>query len=98
MSNLGADGGSVSAAPKKRVELAIIILNYKTPDFVRDCLQSLEGEITGDIQVIVVDNASNDGSAAKIREVIATRGYGGWARVLESPANRGFAAGNNFGI
>jgi GT2 family glycosyltransferase len=76
----------------------IIILNYKTPELVVDCLDSLKDQIEPGISVIVVDNASNDGSVERIEEAIASNGWGGWARVLCSPVNGGFAAGNNLGI
>lgn len=78
--------------------VAIIILNYKTPDLVIDCLQSLEDQIEPGIDVLVVDNASNDGSAEKIEAQIETQQWGSWARVLRAPVNGGFAAGNNIGI
>lgn len=78
--------------------VAIVILNYKTPDLVVDCLQSLEEQIEPGVDVIVVDNASNDGSAEKIEARIDAAHWGSWARVLRSPVNGGFAAGNNLGI
>ena len=65
--------------------VAIVILNYKTPDLVVDCLQSLEEQIEPGVDVIVVDNASNDGSAEKIEARIDAAHWGSWARVLRSP-------------
>ncbi len=50
------------------------------------------------VEVVVVDNASPDGSADRIEGHIARLGWGDWARVLRSPVNGGFAAGNNLGI
>lgn len=48
-------------------KLAIIIVNYNTKDILRDCLKNLEYFVTSSVitphQVIVVDNASKDGSA-----------------------------------
>ncbi|MFI5319420.1 MAG: glycosyltransferase family 2 protein [Myxococcota bacterium] len=82
------------------LDLAVILLNYRRADLVLDCLASLEPECRGapGICVIVVDNASGDGSAARIAEAIGARGWGGWARLVESPVNGGFSAGNNVGI
>jgi N-acetylglucosaminyl-diphospho-decaprenol L-rhamnosyltransferase len=80
------------------IELGIIILNYRTPRLSSDCLDSLASEIAPGISVVVVDNDSGDGSADAIDEHIAARGYGSWARVLRSPINGGFSAGNNLGI
>jgi GT2 family glycosyltransferase len=81
----------------REAKLAIIILNYRTPRLVGDCLDSLAHQIDSDSLVIVVDNASHDGSAAAIRAFIEERRYD-WVTFLESPTNGGFAAGNNFGI
>ena len=78
--------------------VAIIILNYKTPDLVVDCLQSLEKQIAPGIEVVVVDSASNDGSVERIEAQIEANQWGAWVRVLCSPVNGGFAAGNNLGI
>jgi hypothetical protein len=78
--------------------VGIIILNYKTPDLVIDCLHSLKDQIEPGIEVVVVDNASNDGSPERIEEAITSNEWEPWARVLCSPVNRGFAAGNNLGI
>jgi hypothetical protein len=50
------------------------------------------------IKVIVVDNASGDGSAERVEQAIAQRGWSTWATMLRSPTNGGFAAGNNLGI
>ncbi|HEY3284791.1 MAG TPA: glycosyltransferase family 2 protein [Armatimonadota bacterium] len=44
------------------------------------------------VEVVVVDNASSDGSAGMVREEFP------WARVLENARNLGFSAGNNRGI
>jgi N-acetylglucosaminyl-diphospho-decaprenol L-rhamnosyltransferase len=81
-----------------RTELAVIILNYRTPDLVVGCLDSLRPEMDAGIRVIVVDNFSEDGSADRIESHITRAAYGDWASVLRSPANGGFAAGNNLGI
>jgi len=81
-----------------QLKLAIIILNYKTPDLVLDCLVSLENEIAPGIKVIVVDNDSNDGSVDRIEADIASNRWRGWVSVLRSPLNGGFSAGNNLGI
>ena len=80
-----------------QTELAIVILNYKTAEFTNDCLDSLAKEVEPGIAVVVVDNASPDGSGDAIAAHIERRGYGGWAQLVRSPVNGGFAAGNNIG-
>jgi N-acetylglucosaminyl-diphospho-decaprenol L-rhamnosyltransferase len=79
-------------------KIAIIILNYKTPNLVVDCLHSLKDQIEPGISVLVVDNASNDDSAEYIENNIVSNDWQNWARLICSPINGGFAAGNNYGI
>lgn len=80
------------------VELAIIIINYRTADLTLECLRSLQSEIDPAIQVVIVDNASGDGSAEDIERAIAQHGWASWATLIRSPINGGFASGNNLGI
>lgn len=81
------------------MQLAIIILNYRTPNLVRDCLFSLQNQVTlGQQQIIVVDNASGDNSLEVIQKTIDEQGWEKWATLVASPVNGGFSAGNNVGI
>lgn len=81
------------------MELAIVILNYKTPALVIDCLHTLNNELSPEKHtVIVVDNASSDGSVVQIEAAILHHQWQSWVKVLESPINGGFSAGNNIGI
>jgi len=78
----------------KKVDLSIIILNYNTRDFLRDCLQSIQKAATNGFrwEVIVVDNASSDGSPAMVRKEFPG------VKLIVNRKNLGFAAGNNRGI
>ncbi len=77
----------------------IIIVNYRTPGLVIDCLHSLNAEIRAepDCRVIVVDNASGDNSVEHIRTAIRAARWT-WAAVLPQKRNGGFAFGNNAAI
>jgi GT2 family glycosyltransferase len=78
--------------------IAVVILNYRTPELVVDCLRSVATEVQSDTDcVVVVDNASGDDSVRIIRQEIERSGWR-HVRLIESPNNGGFAAGNNFGI
>ena len=73
-------------------DLSIIIVSYNARADLERCLASLHSPPPSvSFEVIVVDNASTDGSAEALRR---------WphVRVIESGANRGFAAANNIGI
>ena len=90
---------AVPVSSEPAYQLAVILLNYRTPGLVVDCLRSLDGQIDATRErVVVVDNASGDGSAASIRDAILAAGWSSWATLLEVTANHGFSAGNNAGI
>ena len=78
----------------------IVIVNYRTAALVVACLRSLHPEIAEHpgCEVSVVDNDSADGSVEKIRAAVEAEGWSGWVRVIASPTNGGFAAGNNVAI
>jgi N-acetylglucosaminyl-diphospho-decaprenol L-rhamnosyltransferase len=75
----------------------VVIVHYRTPALVLDCLRSLQAEVHSyrDAQVVVIDNQSQDGSVARIAEAIRSEGWSDWARLVEAPVNGGFAYGNN---
>jgi GT2 family glycosyltransferase len=76
--------------------VGVVIVNYKSADLVIDCLGSLAAEARElGLRVIVVDNASPDGSADRIEGAIAARGWADWAELLPAGRNGGFSAGNN---
>jgi GT2 family glycosyltransferase len=78
----------------------VVIVNYRTPELCVDCLRSLASEVHGrhDVEVVVVDSGSADGSAEAIAAAIGGEGWGAWARVLALAENRGFSAANNAAI
>lgn len=82
------------------LSITIVIVNFRTSELVIDCLDSLAPEVASKpgVRVIVVDNASQDGSAGCITAAIEARGWRDWAQVMESSVNGGFGAGCNVGI
>jgi len=77
--------------------VGVVVLNYRTPRLVLDCLESLAPELRpGEVEALVVDNASADGSAERLRAELARRPWP--VGLVEAAENRGFAAGNNLGI
>jgi hypothetical protein len=81
-------------------QIAVVIVNYKTPGLVIDCLHSLVDEVRslGDCRVIVVENGSPDDSAEQFRRAIDTNGWGSWCELIVSEKNLGFAGGNNVAL
>jgi N-acetylglucosaminyl-diphospho-decaprenol L-rhamnosyltransferase len=83
----------------KQALLSVIIVNFRTPQLVTECLASLLPEITGlDVRVLVVDNRSDDNSPEIIRAWLAAHDAEAKITFIQSNQNAGFAAGNNIGI
>ena len=82
------------------MRVLIVLVNYRTPGLTIDCLRSLQPQVqaVGDAQVVVVDNASGDGSADQIQQTIDQQQWSLWAGLIRSQVNGGFSAGNNIGI
>lgn len=75
------------------MDLSIVIVNWNTRDLLRDCLDSVWQSLDGiAAEVIIVDNASADGSQEMVRNHFPQ------ARLITNPDNRGFAAANNQGF
>jgi N-acetylglucosaminyl-diphospho-decaprenol L-rhamnosyltransferase len=77
--------------------VVVVIVNYCTADLVIDCLRSLSDRRREcpDMVTVVVDNASPDGSGARIAGAIAENDWRAWARLKPMPRNGGFSYGNN---
>ena len=71
--------------------LSVVIVNYNTRDLLRNCLLSLR-DSTLPAEIIVVDNASDDGSAEMVAAEFPN------VRLLAQTENRWFCGGNNLGI
>jgi GT2 family glycosyltransferase len=70
-----------------------IVVNWNGAGVVCEALESLLGQDLEGLEVVVVDNASQDGSDADIE-----RRFGPRVRLLRAPRNLGWGAGNNVGI
>jgi N-acetylglucosaminyl-diphospho-decaprenol L-rhamnosyltransferase len=79
--------------PLPMPRLSIIVVTYNSTAYVDACLGSLvQHPPSTDHEIVVVDNASTDGTASAIR----SRWHG--VRVIDAGANLGFARANNVGI
>jgi GT2 family glycosyltransferase len=78
-----------------------VILNFRTPDLTVRAAEAAVREMRGlGGEVVIVDNASGDGSFDVILGKAEQEGWtqNGFLRVVQSPENGGFGAGNNFGM
>lgn len=78
-----------------------VILNFRTPEMTLKATETAVREMDGVAgEIVVVDNASGDGSFEAIRAAVKARGWdeGGLVRVIASERNGGYGAGNNVGI
>ncbi len=73
-------------------DVTVIIVNHNSGAHLDRCLQALAAQTVRPHQVVLVDNASHDGSADQ-----AERAYP-WLGVIRNPENRGFAAANNLAV
>ncbi len=77
---------SVSAQPR----VGAVVVNHDAGDVLLECIESLQAE--GISEIVVVDNASSDGS------VHALEGAHPSVRILETGRNLGYGAGANRGL
>jgi len=74
------------------MDLSIIILNYKARGLLKECLKGIKMvQPKLDYEIIVVDNASGDGTPAMMAENFPE------IKFIASDKNLGYAKGNNLG-
>lgn len=83
----------------KEYLLSVVIINYKTPGLIEDCIATLMPELEYvDSVVQIVDNFSNDGSVETIKSMLLTLYTEKNINLIVSSSNTGFSGGNNLGI
>jgi N-acetylglucosaminyl-diphospho-decaprenol L-rhamnosyltransferase len=77
--------------------IAVVIVNYRTPDMTLAAIRSLAGErgFVPDLRVFVIDNASGDNSAEVLGTALAADEFADWVTLLPQGINGGFGWGNN---
>lgn len=87
----------LSAAGTARV--TVVIVNFNGGANVVRCLESLAAQTVPPERIVLVDNASSDGSLIACRELVAAGGpLAGRTTIDALPDNVGFAAGTNRGL
>src|SRR5262245_48191789 len=75
------------------IPVSVVVVNWNGREHLEVCLASLLAQTLAGVEVVLVDNASSDGSVAWLRQR-----FGDAVRVLEQSENLGYAGGLNAGI
>lgn len=79
-------------------KIAISTVNYKTAELALNSCALIVEKFKQDCNIFIVDNHSQDGSAALITQRIAERNWGDQVQFIPLSSNGGFASGSNAGI
>lgn len=80
-------------SPAPVTNVAVIVVTWNSAAVVGDLIMSVRAsEVNGSVRLIVVDNASKDGSVALVRRLMPEAG------VVQMGRNAGYAAGANAGM
>lgn len=83
--------GAAQGAPSTP-NVSVVIVTYKGVGFVGECLDHVAAQSFTDMEVILVENGSCDGTSEMIRKKYP------WVKLVESETNRGFTGGVNLGV
>lgn len=72
-----------------------VVLHYKTLEDTIECIKSLESIDYNKIKIVIVDNASNNGSIESLEDKYKNNNK---IHIIKSKINLGFAKGNNLGF
>lgn len=78
--------------------LLVVLLNYRTPHMTLRAAQAALDDMPPSAELIIVDNASGDGSAGMFEQALADWDFGARVRLILSERNGGFGAGCNIGL
>jgi N-acetylglucosaminyl-diphospho-decaprenol L-rhamnosyltransferase len=88
-----------SYGPARLLDVAVIIVTYKSAQLTIENLRSLSAERSTPglhVRAVVVDNASGD--LQEIARAVENCDWSSWVTLVAAPRNGGFAYGNNRGI
>jgi GT2 family glycosyltransferase len=74
------------------MDVSIIIVNWNSIDYLRECVASIYERTLSSFEIIVVDNASPAGDAARLELEFSN------ISLIQSKENLGFAGANNLGF
>jgi GT2 family glycosyltransferase len=88
-------GGETGADDRRSagIDVSVIIVSWNVREFLRDCLTSIrETRNDTSVEIIVVDNSSEDGSPEMVRSEFRE------VRLIATGSNLGFGRANNLGL
>jgi hypothetical protein len=74
------------------IDISVVILSWNDQNYLEECLQSLVNSTKRTMEIIVVDNASTDGTPDMVEAKFPM------VKLIRNPENLGFPKGNNIGI
>lgn len=74
------------------IDLSIVIVNFNAKEFLKKCIDSIFESNLSNLEVIVVDNASKDGSAEELKKLEPK------IKLVLNEKNIGFSTANNQGL
>ncbi len=94
MGTLGETAGTLAEnrSGLGRAAVSVILVNWNAGEWIERSILALNAQSCLPLEVIVIDNASSDGSAQRIEEGFPA------VRVIQLNENSGFAAANNLGV
>ena len=72
--------------------VSVTIVNWNGGDYIEKCLQSLSAQTVKNIEIVIVDNASSDGSPDKLEKIYPS------IRLIRNSENLGFSKAHNQAI
>jgi hypothetical protein len=72
--------------------VSVVVLNYNAGELLLNCIKSIKESIYKNLEIIVVDNISNDNSHEKCKEEFPE------IKLIQNKKNLGYCGGNNVGI
>jgi GT2 family glycosyltransferase len=85
---------ATSRSKDSRSRVSAVMLTCGQWEYTRRCVESLQDDLDAGMELVIVDNASIDGTPERLRSLLESRRR---LRIVESPINLGFAAGSNLG-
>jgi len=73
-------------------KLSIIIVNWNAGDVLRECIEAIYRTVSGQFEIIVVDNNSSDGSGSVLEKAFPE------IALIKETQNLGYARANNIGV